>query len=53
MNGTRPPDGPSVVVIGGGLAGLAAAIGAADAGWRVTVVEARPRLGGLTHSFTR
>ena len=53
MNGTRSADGPSVVIIGGGLAGLAAAIGAADAGWRVTVVEARPRLGGLTHSFTR
>ncbi|MBX6372555.1 MAG: FAD-dependent oxidoreductase, partial [Acidothermus sp.] len=43
----------SVVVIGGGLAGLAAAIAAADDGWRVTVVETRPRLGGLTHSFSR
>jgi squalene-associated FAD-dependent desaturase len=42
-----------VVVVGGGLAGLAAAIGAADAGWRVTLLESRPRLGGATHSFTR
>jgi squalene-associated FAD-dependent desaturase len=42
-----------VVVIGGGLAGLSAAIAAADAGWRVTVVESRPRLGGATTSFPR
>ncbi|MGH3417512.1 MAG: aminotransferase class I/II-fold pyridoxal phosphate-dependent enzyme, partial [Actinocrinis sp.] len=46
-------DQPSVVVVGGGLAGLAAAVTAADAGWRVTLVESRPRLGGATHSFTR
>ena len=44
---------PGVVVIGGGLAGLAAAISAADCGWRVTLLESRPRLGGATHSFTR
>ena len=46
-------DPRDVVVIGGGLAGLAAAIGAADAGARVTLLESRPRLGGATHSFTR
>jgi squalene-associated FAD-dependent desaturase len=45
--------GHSVVVVGGGLAGLAAAIKAADDGWRVTLLESRPRLGGATHSFTR
>ncbi|MGH8891262.1 MAG: hydroxysqualene dehydroxylase HpnE [Acidothermaceae bacterium] len=44
---------PEVVVVGGGLAGLAAAIRAADAGWKVTLLESRPRLGGATHSFTR
>jgi squalene-associated FAD-dependent desaturase len=44
---------PSLVVIGGGLAGLAAAVGAADAGWSVTLLESRARLGGATHSFAR
>jgi squalene-associated FAD-dependent desaturase len=39
------------VVVGGGLAGLSAALDCADAGLRVTVVERRPRLGGLTWSF--
>ena len=43
----------SLVVIGGGLAGLAAAVGAADAGWSVTLLESRARLGGATHSFGR
>lgn len=42
-----------VAVIGGGLAGIAAALGCADAGGQVTLYEARPRLGGLTHSFRR
>lgn len=44
---------PSVVVVGGGLAGLSAAVTAADAGWSVTLLESRARLGGATHSFTR
>ena len=42
-----------VIVVGGGLAGLAAAVKAADDGWQVTLIESRPRLGGATHSFTR
>ncbi len=42
-----------VVVVGGGLAGLAAGLEMAEAGWRVTVLEARPRLGGATASFSR
>ena len=41
----------SVVVIGGGLAGLAAAVRLADAGVRVSVVETRQRLGGRATSF--
>jgi squalene-associated FAD-dependent desaturase len=41
----------SVVVVGGGLAGLTAALDCADAGLEVTLLEARPRLGGLTFSF--
>ncbi len=42
-----------MVVAGGGLAGVAAALTAADAGAAVTLVEARPRLGGATYSFDR
>ncbi len=40
-----------VVVIGGGLAGLAAACDLADAGLMVTVLERRPFLGGRAYSF--
>ena len=40
-----------VVVVGGGLAGLAAALDCADRGARVTLLERRNRLGGLTWSF--
>jgi squalene-associated FAD-dependent desaturase len=42
-----------VVVVGGGLAGLAAATGLVQRGHDVTVVEARARLGGATFSFER
>jgi hydroxysqualene dehydroxylase len=48
-----PGAGRDVVVIGGGLAGITAALSCADAGHRVTLLEARPRLGGLTYSFRR
>src|SRR5262245_7361044 len=41
---------PRVAVVGGGLAGIAAALRCADAGARVALVEARPRLGGATWS---
>ncbi|MFF2650303.1 hydroxysqualene dehydroxylase HpnE [Streptomyces sp. NPDC058045] len=41
------------VVVGGGLAGVTAALSLADAGVRVTLVEGRPRLGGLAFSFRR
>jgi squalene-associated FAD-dependent desaturase len=43
----------TVAVVGGGLAGITTALGCADAGHRVSLLEARPRLGGLTHSFER
>ena len=42
-----------VVVIGGGLAGVAAALDCADAGADVTLVEVRRRLGGAAYSFER
>jgi len=42
-----------VIVVGGGLAGLSAAVACADAGVRVTLFEARSRLGGATWSFAR
>ncbi len=42
-----------VVVIGGGLAGITAAIGLRDAGIAVTLLEARPRLGGAASSYVR
>jgi squalene-associated FAD-dependent desaturase len=43
----------SVVVVGGGLSGITAAIALRDAGIDVTLVEARPRLGGAASSFAR
>jgi squalene-associated FAD-dependent desaturase len=44
---------PRVVVVGGGLAGIAAALRCADAGAAVTLLERRPWLGGATYSFRR
>jgi uncharacterized protein with NAD-binding domain and iron-sulfur cluster len=45
--------GRRVVVIGGGLAGITAAIGLRDAGFEVTLLESRPRLGGAATSYAR
>ncbi|MGH7064661.1 MAG: flavin monoamine oxidase family protein [Stellaceae bacterium] len=47
------PINKSVVVIGAGFAGLAAAYELVAAGYEVTVVEARDRLGGRVLSFDR
>ncbi len=41
----------SVAIVGGGLAGLAAAVGLCGAGLRVELFEARRRLGGRAGSF--
>jgi len=40
-------------VIGGGLAGIVAALDCADAGAQVTLLEVRRRLGGAVYSFER
>jgi len=45
--------GTRIAVVGGGLAGLAAALECADAGAEVTLYEARRRLGGATFSVDR
>src|ERR1700748_3723828 len=42
----------SVLVIGGGLAGLSSAIALADAVFRVQLLEKRPHLGGRATSYT-
>lgn len=47
------PQPERAVVVGGGLAGITAALELADAGLGVTLVEGRPRLGGLAFSFRR
>jgi hydroxysqualene dehydroxylase len=42
-----------VIVVGGGLAGISAALRLADDGRAVTLIEGRPRLGGAAFSFRR
>jgi len=41
----------SVAVIGGGVAGIAASVALADAGFHVELIEKRPLLGGRASSF--
>jgi squalene-associated FAD-dependent desaturase len=41
----------NVIVIGGGLAGLAAGVALAESGWRVRLFEQRPFLGGRATSY--
>jgi squalene-associated FAD-dependent desaturase len=47
----RPPQRPRVAVVGGGLAGLAAGCALASSGFRVTLFERRPYLGGRASSY--
>jgi len=44
-------EGATVAIAGGGLAGLAAACALAEAGFRVTLLERRPFLGGRASSY--
>lgn len=43
---------PTAIVIGGGLAGLTAAYELQNKGWQVTLLEARPNLGGRSGMAT-
>ena len=51
MNPVHRPPPPHIVIVGGGLAGLAAASCLVDRGLRITILESRPRLGGRASSF--
>ena len=46
-----PSINPTVAIAGGGLAGLAAGCALAEAGFRVTLFEKRPYLGGRASSY--
>jgi uncharacterized protein with NAD-binding domain and iron-sulfur cluster len=48
----RADGGPRIALVGGGLAGLAAAVALAGRGFRIDLFEARNRLGGRATSFT-
>lgn len=41
-----------IIIIGGGLAGISAAVYLAEAGFAVEIIEASLKLGGRTYSFT-
>ena len=46
-----PREAPTVAIAGGGLAGLAAGCALSEAGFRVTLFERRPYLGGRASSY--
>lgn len=48
-----PAAGARVAILGGGVAGIAAALRCAQAGASVTLLEVRPRLGGAAYSVQR
>lgn len=48
---SHQPPPPRVLIVGGGLAGLAAAVGLVGRDLDVTLLDARPRLGGRASSF--
>jgi squalene-associated FAD-dependent desaturase len=52
MNATASPSPPHIAIVGGGIAGIAAAITLVNQGVRVTLFESRRRLGGRASSYT-
>jgi isorenieratene synthase len=46
-----PQPAPRVLVVGGGVAGIAAAVGLAERGVRVVLAERQPQLGGRVRSW--
>lgn len=50
-DGAAPGVQRTVAIVGGGVAGIAAAVAAVDAGWRVELIETRIKLGGRATSF--
>jgi len=51
MNVDSVRSNPSVIIVGGGLAGMSAAIGLHQKGFQVRILESRRRLGGRAGSF--
>jgi heterodisulfide reductase subunit A len=49
----RVPIHPGTLVVGGGIAGIQAALEIADAGFPVTLVEREPSIGGLMAQFDK
>ncbi|HEX4107326.1 MAG TPA: hydroxysqualene dehydroxylase HpnE [Solirubrobacteraceae bacterium] len=52
-DGSGAPGYRRAIVVGGGLAGITAALDLADAGAQVTLLEVRRQLGGAVYSFER
>jgi monoamine oxidase len=50
--GLTPRTHGSCIIVGGGLAGLTAAYRLHTAGWKVTILEARDRIGGRAWTYT-
>lgn len=50
-SGSEPRNRADVIVVGAGMAGVAAARALADGGARVIVIEARDRVGGRVHTL--
>lgn len=51
LRAARGADAPSTLVLGGGIAGIAAAVGLAERGVRVTLLEQHAQLGGRVRAW--